>query len=110
VTFHHGVVNVGWNPPKPYRVPPPPATFAEATLGASDHHRFLLDLRAPAPERVRAWLDAPARLRVIGPSYAPERDADYHMAGGALAEWSTRVIYLQEVTPTRLLPPEGDDR
>jgi erythromycin esterase len=53
---------------------------------------------------VRTWLDAPATLRAIGPSYEPERDADYHMSGGSLAEWFDAIIQLEEVTPTRLLP------
>lgn len=28
VTFHHGAVNIGWNPPRPYQVPGPPVRFA----------------------------------------------------------------------------------
>ncbi len=57
---------------------------------------------------MRAWLDAPATLRAIGPAYEAERDADYHMSGGSLAEWFDAIIWLQEVTPTRLLAPRDE--
>jgi erythromycin esterase len=107
MTFDHGEVNVGWNPPRPYRVPQPPARFAERALGAGDQQSVVLDLHAPAPDQVRGWLDAPATLRMIGPSYEPDKDADYHMSGGSLAEWFDAVIQVREVTPTRLLAPEG---
>jgi erythromycin esterase len=105
MTFHHGAVNVGWNPPEPLRVPEPPGQFADRALGDAGPGSFILDLHAPAPDAVRAWLNAPAKLRVIGPSYEPANDADYHMSGGSLAQWFDAIIRLEEVTPTRLLPP-----
>ena len=105
VTFHHGAVNVGWNPPEPYPVPAPPSEFAEWTLGDAGLEDFIVDLHAPAPDEVRAWLSVPARLRVIGPSYEPERDSDYFMSINSLAESFDAIIQLEEVTPTRLLLP-----
>ncbi len=107
ITFHHGTINIGWNPPQPYRVPVPPTRFAESTLADSGQRDFILDLHAPAPDEVRTWLDAPATLRAIGPAYEPDKDADYHMSGGPLAQWFDAVIQLEEVTPTRLLAPRG---
>jgi erythromycin esterase len=41
LTFHHGSL--------PYRVPAPPADFAEAPLGAAGLEAFFLDLRAEGP-------------------------------------------------------------
>ena len=105
MTFHHGAVNVGWNPPEPYPVPAPPSEFAEWTLGEAGLKDFILDLHAPAPDQVRTWLSAPASLRVIGPSYDPENDTDYYMSSSSLAEWFDVIIRLEEVTPTRLLLP-----
>lgn len=105
MTFHHGAVNVGWNPPKPIRVPEPPRQFADRALGGAGPGTFILDLHAPTPDAVQAWLNAPAKLRVIGPSYEPANDADYHMSGGSLAQWFDAIIRLEEVTPTRLQPP-----
>jgi erythromycin esterase len=111
MTFHHGTVNAGWAPPQPYQVPAPPTHFAESTLGEPEPAGFILDLHTPAPESVRAWLDAPATVRVIGPSYEPAKDADHQMAGGSLADWFDAVVHLTTVTPTRLLPPvSGPDR
>lgn len=105
LTFHHGAVNAGWNPPKPFRVPEPPRQFADLALGDAGPGSFILDLHAPAPDAVRAWLNAPARMRVIGPSYEPASDADYHMSGGSLAEWFDAIIQIEEATPTHPLPP-----
>jgi erythromycin esterase len=104
VTCHHGTVNVGWSPPRPHPVPAPPPQFAESTLDAGGQPSFILDLHTPAPDEVRAWLDSPATLRAIGPSYDPDKDADYYMSGGSLGEWFDAVIQLREVSPTRLLP------
>jgi len=83
----------------------PPSEFAEWTLGDAGLEDFILDLHAPAPDEVRAWLSVPARLRVIGPSYEPERDSDYFMSINSLAESFDAIIQLEEVTPTRLLLP-----
>jgi erythromycin esterase len=106
MTFHHGTVNVGWNPPQPHDVPETPANFAESTLANGGPKSFVLDLHAPAPDEVRTWLDAPATVRVIGPTYEAAKDADYHMSGGSLREWFDLVVHIGEVTPTRLLPWE----
>lgn len=74
--------------------------FADAGLGGGD---YLLDLRADAPETVRAWLSAPALLRAIGPTYDPDRDAAHTMSNGALGGWFDAIVHLETVTPSRKL-------
>jgi erythromycin esterase len=77
--------------------------FDEAAPSA----RYLADLRAPqagTADPVRAWLDAPAKLRVIGPGYRAEDDADHHMAGGTVRGWLDAVVHTREVTPARFVP------
>lgn len=96
LTFGHGSV--------PYPVPAPPPEFADAVLGAAGMDTYLLDLHAPQPRAVQAWLDAPAKLRLIGPGYNPEYDSAHHMSGGSLADWFDVIVHAREVTPIRPLP------
>ncbi|WP_158883163.1 erythromycin esterase family protein [Amycolatopsis anabasis] len=95
LTFHHGEL--------PYPVPAPPEDFADAVLGAAGLDAYLLDLRADAPEPVRAWFDAPAKTRLIGPTFDAAHNADYRLSGGSLAEWFACLAHVREVTPVRLL-------
>lgn len=85
-----------------YEVPAPPADFAE-TLLATGPDAYVLDLRADAPDDVRAWLDAPTRTRLIGPHYDPADDAAYSLSGGSLAEWLDLVVHVREVSAARPL-------
>ncbi|MDA3647160.1 erythromycin esterase family protein [Saccharopolyspora indica] len=91
LTFHHGSA--------PYRIPAPPAEFADAVLGATELNAYLLDLRTDGPAPVRAWLDAPSKTRLIGPEYDADDDAAYHLSGGSLAGWFDAVVHAQEITP-----------
>ncbi|HET6707091.1 erythromycin esterase family protein [Amycolatopsis sp.] len=91
LTFHHGATS--------YPVPVPPADFAEATLGSAGPNAYLLDLRAPSPAPVRAWLNQPAKTRLLGPGFDP---AD-HLSGGSLAGWFDVIAHCREVTPARPL-------
>lgn len=95
LTFHHGSV--------PGSVPPPPSDFADAVLGSTDLSAYLLDLHSGRPEAVRRWLEAPTKLRLIGPGYKPEADAAYYTSGGSLANWFDIIIHSRKVTPTRPL-------
>ena len=61
---------------------------------------YLLDLRAPAPPRVRSWLRVPAVLRAVGPSYDPASDASYLMSGGSLRGWFDVLVHQGLVTAT----------
>lgn len=95
LTFQHGSL--------PYPVPAPPADFAETPLGAAGLDLFLLDLRAESPDPVRAWLDGPARTRLIGPVYDPENDSSYHLSGGSLTDWFDVIAHCRKVTPVHLI-------
>lgn len=94
-TFHHGL---GADP-----VPAPSAEFAEAVLGKIDLDTCLLNFNASQPDSVRVWLNAPTKIRVIGPYYDPEEDSTFHMVG-SLANWFDIIIHFQELTPARNLP------
>ncbi|MEU6034591.1 erythromycin esterase family protein [Actinomadura sp. NPDC047616] len=98
VTIDHGAVHGG------VPVPSPPETFADAPLGAAGPAHYLLDLRSPAPEAVREWLETPGKVRTIGPAYRPESDADHHSAGAVLRAWFDAVVHSQEVTSVHALP------
>jgi erythromycin esterase len=84
----------------PDAVPAPEPGRADALLASTGLATYLLDLRAARPERVRARLHAPAKMRLIGPNYSPAHDADHHMSGGSLGDWFDLVIHHREVTPT----------
>ncbi|MEV0523123.1 erythromycin esterase family protein [Streptomyces sp. NPDC050439] len=90
LTFHHGAGH-----------PVPPADFAEALLGAADLPAYFLDLRSRRPAPADAWLDAPAKTRLVGPSYDAREDAGHHLSGGSLAQWFDAVAHVREVTPAR---------
>ncbi|MCA2222908.1 erythromycin esterase family protein [Nonomuraea aurantiaca] len=93
LTFGHGTL--------PFEVPAPPVDFAETALSAAGLDAFLLDLRVEGPAAVRAWLDAPARTRLIGPRYDPADDAAYHLSGGSFGGWFDAVVHHERVTPVR---------
>lgn len=95
LTFHHGSM--------PYPVPTPPAEYAEATLASAGLDAYLLDLHATRPDPVQAWLDAPAKTRLIGPHYDPNQDASHHLSGGSISDWFDAILHQQEVTPARFL-------
>ncbi|MEV8320863.1 erythromycin esterase family protein [Streptomyces sp. NPDC059900] len=92
LTFHHGA-----------DYPVPPAEFAETVLGAADLPAYFLNLRAHDPGPADAWLEAPARTRLIGPFYDAREDAAHHLSGGSLAGWFDAVAHVREVTPARVL-------
>ena len=100
LTFHHGTIRLDATS---QLVPEPPSGRPDAVLGDVGLDRFLLDLRRDHPPPVRAWLEAPARFRLIGPGYRPVEDAGHHMRGGSLADWFDFIIHHHQVTPTRSL-------
>ncbi|MFB9904568.1 erythromycin esterase family protein [Allokutzneria oryzae] len=95
MTFHHGDV--------PYRVPAPPAEFAESALGDVDLDAFFLDLRGDHPAPVDAWLHTPTKTRLIGPHYDFDNDADHHLAGGSFAGWFDVVFHVRQASSVRLI-------
>ncbi|MDL5206268.1 erythromycin esterase family protein [Streptomyces sp. ALI-76-A] len=102
LTFHHGMAR--------YPVLPPPAEFADAVLGGTGLDAYPLDLRVDGPPTVRAWLDTPAKTRLIGPHYDPTDNAAYHLSGGSLAEWFDAILHTQEVSPVRALSYTKSDQ
>lgn len=95
LSFHHGSV------PNPVPAPTPGRT--DAMLGSTGMATYLLDLHADQPDPVRAWLHAPAKMRLIGPNYNPDDDANHHMSGGSLGDWFDLIIHHREATPTHPL-------
>ncbi|MER6176692.1 erythromycin esterase family protein [Streptosporangium sp. NPDC001681] len=83
----------------PQSVPSPPADFAETPLNAAGLDAFLLDLRTSGPEPVRAWLQAPARTRLIGLAQDPAE----HPSGGTFGGWFDLVAHHRRVTPVHLI-------
>lgn len=100
LTFHHGSVSLG---SAPQRVPDPSLGFTDAVLGSTGQEIYLLDLHADQPDSVRRWLEAPAKLRLIGARYDPADDASNNMTGGSLAEWFDIIMHTREVRTTRRL-------
>ncbi|MBR7671987.1 erythromycin esterase family protein [Streptomyces daliensis] len=107
--FHHGTHPLSGHGHGPVSVPAPPPEFAEAVLGGAGGDAFALDLRAPCPEPVRAWFEAPAMTRLVGPFYDPEDDAAHHLSGGSLAGWFDALVHVREVTPVGLLTDAPHD-
>ena len=88
LTFHHGSL--------PTRVDAPPADYIEAALGAVDLETYLLETHGRWPEPARGWLDAPAKMRLIGPGI-------HELRGPSLRIWFDFVIHSRRVTPARPL-------
>ncbi len=88
-TFDHGSVGGGGQ-----TVALPAATegWFEHPFGLVGHERFVLDLRAAAPQVVREWLDAPITTR--GPN-GPGSTTD----GGTAAQWFDVIVHTQQVAP-----------
>lgn len=98
LTFDHGSVRPG---PVPVAVPAPAENFADAVLGGTGLNAYMLDLRTDHPPTVRAWLETPAKLRLVGPGYDPSENADNYMSGGSVARWFDILVHVRQVTPTR---------
>jgi erythromycin esterase len=91
-TFDHGTVSGG--PGQTITLPPPDPDWIERPFGTVGAAQFVLDLQAPAPAPVRAWLNAPARTRGLahlGPGS--------YTTGGSLAQWFDVIVHRQQVTP-----------
>jgi erythromycin esterase len=93
-------------------VPRPEPGFVEAVLSAAGPPVYALALRATVPEPVRAWLTAPALVRVVGPRYDPA----VRLEGGSLTDWFDVLVHARDTTPLHLLadapsptPPDGLD-
>jgi erythromycin esterase len=103
LTYDSGTVNSGWSAPpfasRPLETPTQPDEFHERPF-ANDLPRYVVDLRADAPESVRGWLAQTVKGRVIGSVCDDSRPDDHYMTGGTLADWYDVVIHEQTVTPS----------
>lgn len=89
-TLDHGTVSTG--PGQTLTLPPPAQDWFERPFGKVGASQFILDLRTPAPQPVREWLNAPAKTRgVSGPGS--------HMEGGSVGQWFDIIIHRQHVSP-----------
>jgi erythromycin esterase len=102
--FHQGTITSNWRRIGPYPIAAPPSGLLDATLGKARRPDYLLDLRAPAPRPVRAWLNAPATTRMIFPSYAGEGDgSDHALTVPSLNRSFDGLVHIRETTASRLL-------
>ncbi|MFI6870320.1 erythromycin esterase family protein [Nocardia sp. NPDC050406] len=96
IGFHHGDLDITV-------VPEPGADHVDALLGTIDAPAHYVDLRSPAPESVRAWLDGPGKFRVISGVYDPAEDHKAHLDVPAIAAAFDVLVHIREATPLRWL-------
>lgn len=97
IGFHHGEIH------DEVVIPAPPADFLEATVATAGPENFYLDLRAPAPSDVAAWLKRARKTRVVSGVYDPAADAAHHLVADTVRDWFDLLVHVRAVTPTRLL-------
>ncbi len=93
VTFTMDRGAVGLAPAEVTEQPPAEPGWFEASLAEVSRDRFLVDLRAHAPDPVQAWLAAPITTR--GMPWAPGST----VTGGRADRWFDVVVHVQRVTP-----------
>lgn len=101
LTFDHGNAL--------YEFPSPPNRFADAVLGTVGPQAFLLDLRTDLKRAAQVWLDTPATMRLVGPSFNPVNNADYHLTGGTLRDWFDALAHIRAVTPVHPLDGQATE-
>lgn len=94
-TFDHGSIP---GETGPVAVPRPEPGWGDRPLGDAGLDHFVLDLRGDAPAAVRAWREAPTKVRMAG-DFDPRHPAEFYMAGGSLAQWLDVVVHTQLITP-----------
>lgn len=95
LTLHHGFLPSRWDGP--------PADYVEAVLGAVDLDTSLLKIGGRWSEAAQEWMDAPAKLRLIGPGI-------HELSGPSLRTGFDFVIHTQQVTLAQPLSAPGRDR
>lgn len=80
-------------------IPRPTTEYVEAVLDAARFPAYALDLRGDLPDAVRAWLDGPAMVRVVGPRYDPS----VRIEGRSPAQWFDAVAHVRDTTPVHPL-------
>ncbi len=82
-------------------VRPASGAFAEARLAKREEGSFAIELDDEFGEDTK--------LRLMGPGFETERDAESLMSNGSLSGWFDAVAFFRRVTPTTLLPPRRAD-
>jgi erythromycin esterase-like protein len=113
LTFYSGEVNARSygtdNPVLAHQVHPPPPNSFEWIVHHTGMPTFLLDLREiDLDEPGAAWLDQPLYMHCIGEYYDPASPEDY-LCEYHLPTMFDVIIYIDQVTPTRLLPGVGSE-
>lgn len=85
------------------RVPEPIDGSVDAELAAAGPRQYLLDLHAPHPDPVAAWLRGPHQLRIIAGLYGAAVDSTHYLNTGQLDEWFDAVLHVRTITSTQLL-------
>jgi erythromycin esterase-like protein len=113
VTFYSGEVNARsydtGNPVITHQVLPTPSNSFEWIVHHVGMPTFILDLREiDLDDPGAAWLDQPLYMHCIGEYYDPGSPEDY-LCEYHLPTAFDAIIYIDQVTPTRLLPGVGSD-
>ena len=102
--FHDGAISSDYTAPGPQPIGPPGADLLEADLSAAPGDASMLRLDRGAPREVRRWLDAPATMRVILPSYtAGDNGDDYTMTVPDLDDAFDAAVFVRHTTASHLL-------
>lgn len=83
----------------PQQVPAPPATSLEARLDTVPQGTFLLEPHEP---NNHTWLHGTDRIRLVGPGYDPDNDANHAMTGDP-RNWFDILVHQKVATPVRFL-------
>ena len=102
--FHDGTISSDYTAPGPQPIGPPGADLLESDLAAAPGDASMLRLDRGAPREVRRWLDAPATMRVILPSYtAGDNGDDYTMTVPDLDDAFDAAVFVRHTTASHLL-------
>ncbi|MFI1463784.1 erythromycin esterase family protein [Nocardia carnea] len=88
--------------------PGPHPDLIDADLGTVDLPAYYVDLRDDAPPAVRAWLSAPARMRVISGVYDPAEDEAARFEVSSPAAAFDILVHVRETSPVHWLPDPAD--
>lgn len=84
----------------PEHVPHPPPASLEARLDTMPHETFLLEPHEPDNYRRLRGTD---RIRLVGPGYNPDKDADHAMTGGDPRDWFDILVHQKIATGVSFL-------
>lgn len=102
--FGRGAISSDYTAPAAQSITGPAPGLLEATLTEVSSAIYLLPVPATAPTAVEQWLDSPATMRMIVPSYVEGEDGNtYTMTVPSLREAFDAMMFVSETTPSRLL-------